>query len=132
MPRIRERVALAFAAACCLAQAGLARPAEAAGQQVVVLTSQSPYWKVGVKDDTLSRACSLGRFNLRRPEAYVARFRGKDGAATLGVAKGSGLNLYDPDRRAKPIEDYFFLDHGTTSCRVFVGGRNSAPPPKAP
>lgn len=131
MPRIPDWPALAFSATLCLALSCAARPVEAAGQQVVVLTSKSPYWKVGGKDDALSRACSLGRFNLRRPGAYVARFVGKDGPATLGVAKGSGLNLHDPDRQAKPVEDYFFLDHGTTSCRVFVGGRKSAPP-KAP
>ena len=129
MTRMPHRPVLAFAATLCLALS--AGRAEAAGKQVVVFTSKSPYWKVGDKDDGLSRACSLGRFNLRRPDAYVARFVGKDGAATLGVAKGSGLNLYDPDKLAKPVEDYFFLGHGTTSCRVFVGGRKPAPP-KAP
>jgi hypothetical protein len=128
VPRIRDWPAIAAVAALGLAAPCSAGPAAAAGQQVVVLTSKSPYWKVGPKDDALSRACSLGRFNLRRPEAYVAQFRGKDGAATLGIAKGSGLNLYDPDKMAKPVEDYFFLDHGTTSCRVFVGGRKSGPP----
>jgi hypothetical protein len=95
-----------------------------AGASEVVLTSSAPYWKVGKKDDALSRACALGRFGLVEPEWLVARFVGKDGADVLGVAKGSGLNLRDPDHRAKPTEDYFFRQHGTTSCEVFVGGRS--------
>jgi hypothetical protein len=93
----------------------------------VVLTSKSPYWKVGPRDDALSKACALGRFNLGRPERLVAQFRGKDGPETLGIAKGSGLNLRDPDRRAKPNEDYFFRNHGTTGCEVYVGGRKGGP-----
>jgi hypothetical protein len=105
---------------------GLAAPAAAAQREVVVLTSKQPYWKVGPRDDALSRACGLGRFGMRRPGAYVAKFVGKEGPGVLGVAKGDGLNLYDPDKRAKPREDYFFHDHGTTSCLVYVGGRRGA------
>jgi hypothetical protein len=92
-----------------------------AGQ--TVLTSRSPYWKVGERDDALSRACALTRFNMDEPERLIARFVGKDGPEVLGIAKGSGLNLRDPDRRAKPAEDYFFRNHGTTACEVYVGGR---------
>jgi hypothetical protein len=92
-----------------------------AGQ--TVLTSRSPYWKVGERDDALSRACALNRFNMDEPERLIARFVGKDGPEVLGIAKGSGLNLRDPDRRAKPAEDYFFRNHGTTACEVYVGGR---------
>ena len=92
-----------------------------AGQ--TVLTSRSPYWKVGERDDALSRACALSRFNMQEPERLVARFVGKEGPEVLGIAKGSGLNLRDPDRRAKPAEDYFFRNHGTTACEVYVGGR---------
>jgi hypothetical protein len=106
----------------------LAIAAPAAAQEVVVLKSKAPYWKVGPRDDALSRACSLNRFNMKRSGAYVAKFVGKEGYGVLGVAKGSGLNLYDPDRKAKPKEDYFFLDHGTTSCQVYVGGRKGAAP----
>jgi hypothetical protein len=102
--------------------------APAAAQEVVVLVSKAPYWKVGARDDALSRLCGLGRFSMQRPGAYVAKFVGKDSPAVLGVAKGSGLNLYDPDHKAKPGEDYFFHDHGTTSCQVYVGGRK----PKRP
>ncbi len=46
----------------------------------------------------------------------------------LGVAKGTGLNLSDPDHMAKPTEDYLFHDDGTSNCNVFVGGS----PPKQP
>jgi hypothetical protein len=89
----------------------------------VVLTSKKPYWAVGLRDDKLSRACSLQRFNLKRTDALVARFVGAEGAQTLAVGKGNGANLYDPERLAKPTEDYFFRNHSTTSCEVFVGGR---------
>jgi hypothetical protein len=102
-------------------------PAPARGETVVV-TSKQPYWKAGVRDPVLSRECSLGRFNLARADRLVARFTGKEGADTLGVAKGTGLNLRDPDHRAKPEEDYFFRNQGTTSCEVFVGGRKGPPP----
>jgi len=105
---------------------GVAVPASA--QESVVLTSKQPYWKVGQRDDALSRACGLGRFLMARPGAYVAKFVGKEGPAVLGIAKGTGLNLYDPDHRAKPNEDYFFHDHGTTSCQVYVGGRKGKRP----
>jgi len=90
--------------------------------------SKQPYWKVGPRDEALSRACSLARFNMERPERFQARFGGKEGSETLGIAKGTGLNLYDPDHRAKPNEDYFFHDHGTTSCQVYVGGRKGKRP----
>jgi hypothetical protein len=107
---------------CCLV-IGILLAAAPAGASEVVITSSAPYWKVGKKDDKLSRACALGRFGLAEPEWLVARFIGKQGADVLGVAKGSGLNLRDPDHLAKPTEDYFFRQHGTTSCEVFVGGR---------
>jgi hypothetical protein len=89
----------------------------------VVLTSKAPYWRVGPLDEGLSRACSLGQFNLRRPERWEAHFRGAEGADTLAIGKGTGANLRDPLRLAKPKEDYFFRNHGTTSCEVYVGGR---------
>jgi hypothetical protein len=108
------------ALACALA-------GSAAAEEITVLTSKAPYWKVGPRDDKLSRACSLGRFNQRRPGSLVARFVGKEGYGVLGVAKGNGVNLLDPDRKAKPREDYFFIDHGTTNCKVLVGGRKGKP-----
>jgi len=89
----------------------------------VVLTSKSPYWKVGPRDEALSRACALGRFNVDDPGRWVAYFGGKEDPETLVIGKGTGDNLRDPDRRAKPKEDYFFRLHGTTECEVFVGGR---------
>jgi hypothetical protein len=113
-------------ASCVLALSSAALLVAAAGPAVAgqtVLTSRSPYWKVGERDDALSRACALNRFNMEEPERFVARFVGKDGTDVLGIAKGSGLNLRDPDRRAKPTEDYFFRNHGTTACEVYVGGR---------
>jgi hypothetical protein len=111
------------AAAILLLLLGLSPKAEA-GE--IVLTSQAPYWEVGVRDDTLSRACSLNRFEPLHPGDLVARFTGPVGSALLDVAKGTGLNLRDPTHLAKRNEDYFFRNTGTTSCEVLVGGRKGA------
>jgi hypothetical protein len=89
----------------------------------IVLTSKSPYWQVGVRDDALSRACSLNEFGPLHPGDLVARFTGPEGGALLDVAKGTGVNLRDPKHLALPNEDYFFRNVGTTSCEVLVGGR---------
>jgi hypothetical protein len=106
-------------------------PAEA-GQ--VVLVSKEPYWAVGVRDDALSRACSLDQFGPVHPGDLVARFIGSEGSALLDVAKGNGVNLRDPKHLAKAREDYFFRNVGTTDCEVLVGGRTStktaAKPPR--
>jgi hypothetical protein len=91
----------------------------------VVLTSKAPYWAVGPRDQALSLACSMGQFGVVDPARWEAHFRGPEGADTLVIAKGSGANLRDPERRAKPKEDYYFRNHGTTNCEVFVGGRKS-------
>lgn len=95
-----------------------------AGQ--TVLRSKAPYWQVGVRDDDLSRACSLNEFTPAHPGDLLARFTGPDGAGVLDVAKGTGLNLHDPRHLAKATEDYFFRNVGTTSCEVLVGGRRGA------
>src|SRR5437868_13166593 len=99
-----SRLTLLGSALCAFAL--LLAPAHA---EEVVLTSKKPYWAVGVRDDKLSRACSLRRFNLKRTDNLVARFVGAEGAETLAVGKGNGNNLYDPGHLAKPTEDYFFL-----------------------
>ncbi|MBV9860279.1 MAG: hypothetical protein JO038_09285 [Alphaproteobacteria bacterium] len=120
----------AFAAIALAAAVGAApRPGRA---QQSLVTSSAPYWKVGTPDQALSRACAAGRFGLQDPQRYVARFTGSEGAGVLGIAKGSGLNLRDPDHHAKPEEDYFFYAHGTSSCSVFVGGRKGARGAAAP
>jgi hypothetical protein len=120
---VRSRAPLVLLAALVMLGASSA----AARSQTVVLTSKSPYWTVGVRDDKMSRACSLGRFNVARGDRLVARFVGKAGATTLTVATGRGGNLADPGGLAKPTEDYFFLNASTTSCEVFVGGRKKGP-----
>jgi hypothetical protein len=122
-----ERSMLRFGAPLGLAFALLAGQA---GAEVVILNSKQPYWEVGARDPALSQACALGRFNVRKPSLYVARFSGPKGAATLNIAKGTGLNLYDPDHRAKKAEDYFFRQQGSTSCEVYVGGRKAGPTAK--
>jgi hypothetical protein len=110
-----------FIAGALCASALLLAPARA---EEVVLTSKRPYWQVGVRDDKMSRACSLQRFNLKRSDRLVARFVGPEGAETLAVGKGNGDNLYDPEHLAKPTEDYYFRNQNTTSCEVYVGGRS--------
>ncbi len=97
-----------------------------------VITSRSPYWKVGVRDKALSTACAMGRFNEREPGRYTVRFFGKEGGLVLGIAKGTGFNLRDPDKRAKQNEDYFFRNSTSTDCEVFVGGRLTQRPKGAP
>jgi len=92
----------------------------------VLLVSKEPYWAVGVRDDNLSRACSLDQFGPAHPGDLVARFVGAEGSALLDVAKGNGVNLRDPKHLAKPREDYFFRNVGTTDCEVLVGGRTGA------
>lgn len=109
-----------------LALAALAPPA---GATEVLINSKAPYWEVGPRDPALSRACSVGRFNQRKIGLYTIQLHAKSGgAAVLGVAKGSGLNLVDPDHHASGAEDYIFHNDGTSSCEVFVGGRK--PPPQ--
>jgi hypothetical protein len=107
----------------CLTLLPLLAAAVAAEAAQVVVKSKLPYWQVGERDDGLSRACSLNQFGPLRPGDLLAEFTGPDGSALLDVAKGSGLNLRDPQHLAKPTEDYFFRNVGTTSCEVLVGGR---------
>lgn len=114
MPRLRLPLLL-----CCVA--ALAAGEASAAQ--TVLTSKSPYWDVGVRDDSLSRACSLNQFGPQHAGQLVAKFTGPSGGAVLDIAKGSGVNLRDPNHLAKLNEDYFFRNVGTTSCEVLVGGR---------
>ena len=102
-----------------------AEPAEAG---TIVLASSAPYWQVGVRDNDLSRACSLDTFGPSRLGALVARFTGPEGPAVLDVATGRGSNLRDVKHLAKPSEDYFFRNAGTTSCEVLVGGRGGGKP----
>jgi hypothetical protein len=106
-----------------LVAAALCVGASTARATQTVLTSTAPYWTVGARDNELSRACSLNDFGPRRFGELVARFSGAERPALLDVAKGSGRNLHDPKHRAKPNEDYFFRNAGTTSCEVLVGGR---------
>jgi hypothetical protein len=99
-------------------------PTTAARATDTLLDSEAPYWEAGARDIKLSAACSLGRFNERQMGRYIVRLHAKaGGAAVLGVAKGNGMNLWDPDRLAVATEDYMFRQDGTSACQVFVGGR---------
>lgn len=77
-----------------------------------------PYWQVGDVDKALSKACSLGTFNQRVPYRFAGHFYGPFGAALLGAAKGSGLNLWDPYKRADAQRDYWFYRDRTSACIV--------------
>jgi len=88
-----------------------------------LVRSDHPYWDVGDMDPDLSRLCATGKFNEIVINRYVARFSGTKGADVLGIAKGTGLNLKDPGHKALKSEDYFFYQDGSSSCAVYVGGR---------
>ena len=49
----------------------------------------------------------------------IARGQLKSSARPLGAAKGSGLNLVDPQRKADKNRDYWFYRDGTADCIVF-------------
>jgi hypothetical protein len=108
---------------------GLAAVGTAHAGDHTLVVSTKPYWQVGPRDDILSRSCSLGRFNPARAGRYVARFTGKQGSDVLDIAKGNGVNLWDPQHHGKPGEDYYFRNQGTTVCEVFVGGRKGPTKP---
>ena len=122
-----SRLTIAAGALCALCS--FLAPAQA---EDVVLSSKKPYWAVGVRDEKMSQACSLQRFNLKRTDKLVARFTGKEGADTLAIGKGNGNNLYDPEHLSKPTEDYYFRNQNTTSCEVYVGGRGGNGTSKRP
>jgi len=79
-----------------------------------------PYWLVGDVDKALSRRCSLGQFNQRTPYRLAGHFYGPYGAAMLGAAKGTGLNLWDPFKLADAQRDYWFYRDRTAACIVMT------------
>jgi len=95
-----------------------------------------PYWQVGNVDKTLSRACSLGTFNQRVPYYLAGHFYGPFGSAMLGAAKGTGLNLWDPYKRADAQHDYWFYRDRTSACIVMTAavkeGTGAGTPPAVP
>jgi hypothetical protein len=84
-----------------------------------VVRSPLAYWQVGDIDQTLSRMCSVGKFNQRVPYRFVGHFKGPKGSAMLGAAKGTGLNLFDPQHKADKNHDYWFYRDRTADCIVF-------------
>ncbi|MCX8506792.1 MAG: hypothetical protein ORN98_09295 [Alphaproteobacteria bacterium] len=91
-----------------------------------LVRTKLPYWQVGWIDQSLSRECSLGRFNQRIPYRYSAHFLGKSGSAMVGGVKGTGLNLFDPRRLASRDKDYWFYRDGTAECIVMWAYAKSA------
>ena len=61
-------------------------------------------------------SCRAGRFREREYLLFRAIY--KDDA--LGVAFGHGLNLFDPDRKAKPEKIYLFWRGGSAMCEVLT------------
>lgn len=98
------------------------------GAVVKVVRTQLPNWRVGDINQALSRQCSLGTFNQRVPYRYSAHFSGPRGAALVGGAKGTGLNLFDPQGKADPGRDYWFFRDRTSACVVY-SARVKPPPP---
>lgn len=96
-----------------------------------------PYWQVGDVDKALSKLCSLGQFNQRVPYRLAAHFYGPFGSALLGAAKGAGMNLWDPFKRASADRDYWFYRDRTSACIVMSAlvkkpGDPNAPPAPNP
>lgn len=114
-------IGLVAAVACGLAP-GAMQPAEAAPQNGVnkVVRTALPYWQVGNINKNLSRMCALGKFNQRVPYLLSGHFAGEKGAAMVGAAKGSGYNLWDPQKVADDRFDYWFFRDRTNSCIVFT------------
>jgi hypothetical protein len=121
---LRRGCQAAFAA---MALVLLADPA--AAQQTTVRTDHGvqkvertvlPYWQIGDVDKALSRLCSLGQFNQRTPYRFSGHFYGPYGSALVGAAKGNGLNLWDPFKRADAQHDYWFYRDRTSACIVMT------------
>lgn len=85
-----------------------------------VVRTGLPYWQVGNINKSLSRMCSLGYFNQRVPYLISGHFSGVKGSAMVGAAKGSGYNLWDPQKIADDRFDYWFFRDRTNSCIVFT------------
>jgi hypothetical protein len=90
-----------------------------------------PYWQVGDVDKALSNLCSLGQFNQRVPYRLAAHFYGPYGSALLGAAKGTGLNLWDPFKKAAKDRDYWFYRDRTSAC-IVMSALVKNPDPNAP
>ncbi|EKE76887.1 hypothetical protein [Oceanibaculum indicum] len=110
---------LALSAGMAVAQQREPRPPVYDTGSNVLLRSTAPYWQVGRLSEMHSTLCAAGRFNQVRKHARVLEFIGRNGNTVLGVAKGTGWNLYDPEGRAEREADYFFRNDGTTSCEVY-------------
>jgi hypothetical protein len=87
-------------------------------RDIVVLTTDKPYWEVGIADAALSTECARGRFNQRDLYRLKIHFNGNIGPGTVGIAT-SDFNLVDPNRRAQPETTYFFYRDKTSDCQVF-------------
>ena len=84
-----------------------------------VVKTDFSYWQVGDINQALSRLCSVGKFNQRVPYRFAGHFKGPKGSALLGAAKGTGLNLFDPQHKADKNHDYWFYRDRTADCIVF-------------
>lgn len=91
-----------------------------------------PYWQVGDVDRALSKMCAMGQFNQRVPYRLAAHFYGPYGSAMLGAAKGTGLNLWDPFKRASQERDYWFYRDRTSACIVMSAPIKKPDDPNAP
>ena len=92
-----------------------ASPAHA--ERVNIMGKDYDYRQIGALDKGLSALCSAGKFNQREKMKYAVFF--KKNNIYLGGAKGTGWNLYDPNRLATPDTDYWFRNDGFSNCEVF-------------
>jgi len=84
--------------------------------QVIIRDRKKEWRKAGKMDKALTKACRAGRFSEFEPLLFRAIYT--DDA--LGVAFGHGLNLYDPDHKARADTIYLFWHGGTAACEVLT------------
>ena len=84
--------------------------------QVIIRDRKKEWRKAGKMDKALTKACRAGRFREFEPLLFRAIYT--DDA--LGVAFGHGLNLHDPDHKARPDLIYLFWHGGTAACEVLT------------
>ncbi len=84
--------------------------------QVVARDKTKDWHKAGKPDKELTKACRAGRFHEREYLLFRAIYK----EDALGVAFGHGLNLVDPDHKAKADTIYLFWQGGTAMCQVLT------------
>lgn len=73
--------------------------------------------QVGNVDQRLSQLCARGLFGQVQVNRKAIYFKRDN--RTVGMASGTGWNLVDTTRAAKPNEVYWFWNQGYSNCQVY-------------